>query len=84
MLTASVTFLLAGFVQINPVWLYGPYTPYTVSAGSQPDWYLGWLDGSVRLWPHWEFRSFGHEIPNPFFPGLLIPGILFGIMFAWP
>ena len=59
----------AGLVQINPVWLYGPYTPFTVSAGAQPDWYLGWLDGSVRLWPHWEFRSFGHEIANPFFPG---------------
>jgi ubiquinol-cytochrome c reductase cytochrome b subunit len=84
LLVASVTFLLAGFVQINPVWLYGPYTPFTVSAGSQPDWYLAWLDGGVRLWPHWEFRSFGHEIANPFFPGLLIPGILFTIMFAWP
>ncbi|HET6963137.1 MAG TPA: cytochrome bc complex cytochrome b subunit [Acidimicrobiales bacterium] len=84
MLVGAVTFGLAGFVQINPVWLYGPYTPFTVSAGSQPDWYLGWLDGSVRLWPHWEFRSFGHEIANPFFPGLLIPGILFGLMFAWP
>ena len=84
MLVGAVTFLLAGFVQINPVWLYGPYTPFTVSAGSQPDWYLGWLDGSVRLWPHWEFRSFGHEIANPFFPGLLIPGVIFGIMFAWP
>jgi ubiquinol-cytochrome c reductase cytochrome b subunit len=84
MLVASVTFLLGGFVQINPVWLYGPYTPFTVSAGSQPDWYLGWLDGGVRLWPHWEFRSFGHEIANPFFPGLLIPSVLFGIMFAWP
>jgi ubiquinol-cytochrome c reductase cytochrome b subunit len=84
MLVGSVIFFLAGFFQINPVWLYGPYTPYTVSAGSQPDWYLGWLDGSVRLWPHWEFRSWGHEIANPVFPGLLIPGIIIGIMFAWP
>jgi len=84
MLVASVIFLLAGFVQINPVWIYGPYHPYTVSAGAQPDWYLGWQDGAVRLWPHWEFRSFGHEIANPFFPGLLLPGILLGVMFAWP
>jgi ubiquinol-cytochrome c reductase cytochrome b subunit len=84
MLVGAATFFLAGFVQINPIWLYGPYTPYTVSAGSQPDWYLGWLDGALRLWPHWEFRSFGHEIPNPVFPGLLMPGIVFGIMFAWP
>jgi ubiquinol-cytochrome c reductase cytochrome b subunit len=84
MLVSGVTFLLAGLIQINPVWLYGPYNPYTVSAGAQPDWYLGFLDGSVRLWPHWEFRSFGHEIANPFFPGLLIPGLIFTIMYAWP
>ncbi|MGH8922734.1 MAG: cytochrome b, partial [Actinomycetes bacterium] len=75
---------LGGLVQINPIWLYGSYNPYTVSAGAQPDWYVGWLDGALRLWPHWEFRSFGHEINNPFFPGLLIPGIVFGLMFAWP
>jgi ubiquinol-cytochrome c reductase cytochrome b subunit len=84
MMVSGVTFLLAGLFQINPVWIYGPYTPYTVSAGAQPDWYLGWLDGALRLWPHWEFRSFGHEIANPVFPGLLIPGIVFNIMFMWP
>ena len=84
MIIGAVTFLLAGLVQINPVWLYGPYNPWTVSAGAQPDWYLGFLDGSVRLWPHWEFRSFGHEIANPFFPGLLIPGLVFTLMYAWP
>ncbi|HET6874537.1 MAG TPA: cytochrome bc complex cytochrome b subunit [Acidimicrobiales bacterium] len=84
MMVASVTFLLAGFIQINPVWLYGPFNTFNVSAGTQPDWYLGWQDGALRLWPHWEFRSFGHEIPNQFFPALLIPGIVIGIIFAWP
>jgi ubiquinol-cytochrome c reductase cytochrome b subunit len=84
MIIGAVTFLLGGLVQINPVWLYGPYNPWTVSAGAQPDWYLGFLDGSVRLWPHWEFRSFGHEIANPFFPGILIPGVVFTLMYAWP
>jgi ubiquinol-cytochrome c reductase cytochrome b subunit len=83
-IVAGVIFLIAGVFQINPVWLYGPYNAYTVSAGSQPDWYVGWLDGSVRLWPHWEFRSFGHEIANPVFPGLLIPGVVFTIMYLWP
>ncbi|MGI8492183.1 MAG: cytochrome bc1 complex cytochrome b subunit [Acidimicrobiales bacterium] len=84
MLVAAVLFGMGGLLQINPIWVYGSYNPYTVSAGAQPDWYVGWLDGSVRLWPHWEFRSFGHEIANPFFPGLLIPGIVFTLMFAWP
>jgi ubiquinol-cytochrome c reductase cytochrome b subunit len=84
MIVTGTIFLLAGEIQINPVWLYGPYNPYTVSIGAQPDWYLGWLDGSVRLWPHWEFASFGHEIPNPVFPGILIPGLLFTTIYAWP
>jgi ubiquinol-cytochrome c reductase cytochrome b subunit len=81
---AAVLAGLGGLAQINPVWIYGPYNPFTVSAGSQPDWYVGWLDGSVRLWPHWEFRSFGHEIANPVFPGLLIPGVVFTLMYLWP
>ena len=84
MLVTGVCFALGGLIQINPVWLYGSYNPYTVSAGTQPDWYLGWLDGSLRLWPHWEFRSFGFLIANPVFPGLLIPGLVFTIMYAWP
>ena len=81
---AAVIFGLGGFVQINPIWVYGPYNPARASAGTQPDWYVGWLDGALRLWPHWEFRSFGHEIANPFFPGILLPGIVFTIMYAWP
>ena len=81
---AAVIFGLGGFVQINPIWVYGPYNPARGSAGTQPDWYVGWLDGALRLWPHWEFRSFGLEIANPFFPGILLPGIVFTAMYAWP
>ena len=84
MFIAAIVFGLGGFVQINPIWVYGPYSPARGSAGTQPDWYVGWLDGALRLWPHWEFRSFGHEIANPFFPGILLPGIVFTIMYAWP
>src|ERR1700722_5002428 len=84
MMVMAVCFGLGGLVTINPIWTYGSYVPYAVSAGAQPDWYVGWLDGAVRLWPHWEFRSWGHEIANPFFPGLLIPGLVFTPMFMWP
>ena len=55
--------------QINPIWIYGPFDPAEVSAASQPDWYMGWLDGALRIMPGWEIRAFGFEIPNPFFPG---------------
>jgi ubiquinol-cytochrome c reductase cytochrome b subunit len=84
MIVTGMIFGLGGLIQINPVWLYGPYNPFTVSAGSQSDWYLAWVDGALRLWPHWEFRSFGHEISNPVFPGLLIPGLVITIMYVWP
>ncbi|HET9058900.1 MAG TPA: cytochrome b N-terminal domain-containing protein [Acidimicrobiales bacterium] len=84
MFVAMVVFGLGGLVQINPIWIYGPFEAARSSAGTQPDWYVGWLDGALRLWPHWEFRSFGHEIANPFFPGILLPGIVFGVIYAWP
>jgi len=84
LLIFAVLGALGGLIQINPIWLYGAYDPYSVSAGAQPDWYAGWLDGAVRLWPHWEFRSWGHEIANPFFPGILVTGLLFTLAFAWP
>jgi ubiquinol-cytochrome c reductase cytochrome b subunit len=83
-LTAAILALLGGVAQINPVWLYGPYRPADVSAASQPDWYMGWLDGALRLMPNWEIRAFGFEVPNPFFPGVLMPGIAFGLLFGWP
>jgi ubiquinol-cytochrome c reductase cytochrome b subunit len=75
---------LGGLAQINPIWQYGPYDPTAVSAGSQPDWYVGFLEGSLRLFPNWEIRAFGHEIPEPFFPAVLLPLLVFAIMYAWP
>jgi quinol---cytochrome-c reductase cytochrome b subunit len=81
---AAVLCALGGLAQINPVWLYGPFRPEQVSAGSQPDWYVGWLEGALRLFPSWEIRAFGHTVANPFFPGVLLPGITFGLLYAWP
>jgi ubiquinol-cytochrome c reductase cytochrome b subunit len=83
-LILAILCALGGLAQINPVWLYGPYDPNTVSGGSQPDWYLGWLEGALRLAPNWEIRVFGYQVPNPFFPAVLLPGIVFTAMFLWP
>jgi hypothetical protein len=77
---AGVLFLLGGLVQINPVWQYGPF-----ANGAQPDWYLGWLIGALRLMPPREIHVFGYTaIPNPFFGGILFPGIVFTALYAWP
>src|SRR6478672_2923062 len=75
---------LGGFAQINPIWLFGPYNPAQVSSGSQPDWYIGFLDGSTRLFPSWEIRLFHHTIPPLFWPTLVLPGILFTLAGAYP
>jgi ubiquinol-cytochrome c reductase cytochrome b subunit len=71
-------------VQINPIWMYGPYRPQNVSSASQPDWYMGWLDGALRVMPPWELRAFGYQIPNPFWGAVLLPGITFALLYAWP
>ncbi len=76
--------LLGGLAQINPIWLFGPYEARNVSAGSQPDWYIGWLDGSSRLMPGWEIRLWGHTIPPIFWPTVIMPGIIFTLMGAYP
>jgi ubiquinol-cytochrome c reductase cytochrome b subunit len=83
-LTSAVVFLLAGLAQINPVWIYGPFRPADVSAASQPDWYMGFLDGALRIFPPWEIRAFGFEIPNPFFPGVVMATVFFGLLYVTP
>ena len=84
MFTAAVLSLLGGMFEVNPVWLYGPYEPFEVFAPAQPDWYIGWLEGLLRLWPAWEWTILGITIPSAFIPSVVIPGIMFTVMFAWP
>lgn len=83
-ITAAVLAALGGLVQINPIWLYGQYVPYKVSYAVQPDWYMGWLDGALRLMPSWEIQAFGHMVPTVFFPAVLLPGITFTVLGLWP
>jgi ubiquinol-cytochrome c reductase cytochrome b subunit len=81
----GVLALLSAFAQINPIWLYGPYDPAVVSAGSQPDWYMFWLEGSLRLMPHLESRFLGHTIPwNVFVPAVVLPLLCFAALYVYP
>mgnify|MGYP000609071963 FL=1 len=81
----GVTAFLGAVASINPIWLYGPYTPGQISAGSQPDWYMGWLDGLVRMAPPLETHAFGHTISwNILIPGLILPGIMFTGLALYP
>ncbi len=81
----GIVALLSGLVNINPVWSFGPYTPDQVTAGTQPDWYIGWLDGALRLMPNWETVIAGFTISwNVFIPSVVIPGILFTGLAFYP
>lgn len=85
MLVFGVIALMGGLFQINPIWLFGPYEAAVVSAGSQPDWYVMFLDGSTRLMPAWEIRAFGYTIPALLWPTVVLPGILtvFPMLYPW-
>ncbi|MGW7103225.1 cytochrome bc1 complex cytochrome b subunit [Streptomyces sp. NPDC054838] len=76
---------LGALAQVNPVWAYGPYRPDIVSTGSQPDWYVGFLEGALRLMPGVETRLWGHTVSwNPLLTGVVLPGLLFAVLYAYP
>lgn len=83
-LTAGAILAMAALATVNPIWVYGPYVPAAATSFAQPDWYIGFLEGSVRLFQDWEPHIGHYSIPNPFFSGVLIPGIIFGVLFAVP
>jgi quinol---cytochrome-c reductase cytochrome b subunit len=82
---ASVLVLLGGLVQINPIWLWGPYHVADGTNGAQPDWYLGWLIGALRLVPGFDLTVGRYTlVPNPFWGGALFPLGVFGTLYLWP
>ncbi|MEJ7756337.1 MAG: ubiquinol-cytochrome c reductase cytochrome b subunit [Nocardioidaceae bacterium] len=79
------TALMGAVLQINPIWAYGPYNPSEVTAGSQPDWYMGFVEGAVRLMPNWEFTTLGWTFSlNVFIPAVLLLGAFFTAIGAYP
>ena len=85
LIVTGVTALLGAFAQINPIWQFGPYDAARISYAVQPDWYMGFLDGALRIFPSWSFHSFGHTIPfEVTIPAVIFPGLVFGLAYAWP
>jgi ubiquinol-cytochrome c reductase cytochrome b subunit len=81
--TVGILGLMGGLLQINPIWELGPYKPSQISAGSQPDFYMMWTDGLIRIFPPWEFYPFGHTIPQPLWIALIM-GLVFVLLGAYP
>jgi quinol---cytochrome-c reductase cytochrome b subunit len=77
--------LLAAVAQINPIWLYGPYHPDIVSMFSQPDWYIGFMEGSLRMMPGVVTNLWGHTFAwNVFLPAVFLPAVFFLLLYAYP
>ena len=76
---------MGALLSINPVWKYGPYDPSKVTAGSQPDWYMGMPDGALRIFPGWESSFLGYTLSwNVFLPIIVLPGVLFTVLLMLP
>ncbi|GAB2803740.1 cytochrome bc complex cytochrome b subunit [Actinoallomurus bryophytorum] len=83
--TFAICAALATFAQINPIWLFGPYTPDSITAGSQPDFYMGFLEGALRIMPNWETSLWGHTVGwNVLIPALVPLGLIMTGAALWP
>jgi ubiquinol-cytochrome c reductase cytochrome b subunit len=83
--TCGVLVLLGSVAQVNPIWLYGPFEPGSITAGAVPGWYMGFLDGGLRIMPNWEPTVFGHPLTLAVLvPALVVPGIFFTLLAADP
>lgn len=86
----GVLMLIGSLFTINPIWLYGPYDPSPVSAGTQPDWYIGFADGALRLIPPglefvWLDRtwSFNILIPIVVLGGFIVAAMFYPFIEHW-
>ena len=85
MMVFGILTVLGGIVQINPVWNYGPYRTDQVSTGAQPDWYVGFLEGALRIMPPFETQLWGHTFMwNILIPTVILPGLLFLGLYLYP
>ncbi|MFC9440020.1 cytochrome bc complex cytochrome b subunit [Nocardia sp. NPDC057030] len=81
--TLGIVAIMGGLLQINPIWNMGPYNPSQISAGSQPDFYMMWTDGMMRLIPPWEIYLGRYTVPAPVW-GALIMGLVFTVLITYP
>ena len=81
----GVLTLMGATMQINPVWVFGPYNPAEITAGSQPDWYMGFVEGAIRIMPNWEWHIGSTTWSwNVFLPGIGVMTLFFAIMAIYP
>ncbi|MFC4945023.1 cytochrome b [Pseudonocardia sp. GCM10023141] len=82
--TVGVTGILAGLFQINPIWNFGPYDPAHISAGSQPDWYVMFTDGMLRIFPPWDIHIGHYNLAPAFWAAPAFLPVLYVLLGAYP
>ncbi|MFZ0248609.1 MAG: cytochrome bc complex cytochrome b subunit [Acidimicrobiales bacterium] len=84
-MVTGVTAVLGAFAQINPIWQFGSYDASKISYAVQPDWYMGMLDGALRIMPSWELAFWGHTVPlEVFLPAVVFPTLLITLWLLYP
>ncbi|MFD9189831.1 cytochrome bc complex cytochrome b subunit [Streptomyces phaeochromogenes] len=88
-LVFGVLSVMGAIATINPVWAFGPYRSDLVTTGAQPDWYLGFSEGLIRVMPGWEINAWGHTlqlgvfIPFSLFPLIMVAIAVYPFIEAW-
>ena len=84
-LTLAVLSLLAGFLPVHNIAEYGPMDPASTPSLIMPDWFLMWGYGFLKLVPSWmSFDLLGIHVSSEFLGGLVLPGLVFVALVAWP
>ncbi|MFJ1706042.1 cytochrome bc complex cytochrome b subunit [Kitasatospora sp. NPDC088346] len=80
-LVFGIVAVMSAIATVNPIWAYGPYRPDQVSTDAQPDWYMGYSEGLVRVMPGWEISVWGGHTLNlgVFVPLMVFPLVLVAI-----
>lgn len=80
----GVIALISATFTINPIWNYGPYDPSPVSAGTQPDWYIGFADGALRLAPGLESEILGLTLSWNILLPMAVLGLFIVLVMFYP
>ncbi|MEU4212464.1 ubiquinol-cytochrome c reductase cytochrome b subunit [Streptomyces sp. NPDC026206] len=83
-LVTGVLAVFSAVAQVNPIWAYGPYRPDEVTTDAQPDWYMGFSEGLIRIMPGWEVNFLGHTLVLGVFIPLLIFPLILLVLWGYP
>ncbi len=82
--TVGIIGIMGGVFQINPIWNFGPYDAAHISSGSQPDWYVLFTEGMLRIFPPWDIHLGSYTIPPAFWASPAFLPVLYVLAAIYP